>query len=647
MGIVDAGLDSGAGSGSGIGSEFRSGVGEVAGSKMRGGLGDAAGVDGAGGHEVLVGDAGWLPGDVELVVGGSGVGSLARGAFGEALMGLAGEELPLDATLAAWESFARVLGMDPLEAFDAVLSERFVFAARRTGRGDAGGVDWVVVTRVDEATARRVTQALRASPRGVRDGRPVLVLEGGSYGLDLRASSERGWMWMSIGPARDGGGVGRVVGGLLEYAREHGPGADLMGMRGGGRAGGDGAVIAPGSLARDPGFEPVRAMGRSVGVGGVEADVAGDAISGKASRVFVFARLDDEGGLLVDGGAGDGAGREMREVAGEALTRSRAGDGDPARRRARHDGEGHGDWVSLFLRAKGRTVRVDQLKKSWVLAAIGEGLSSWPSTAFDRLSEDALAAGIVSGAAIRVEGRGLVGFGLPSVFGGGAGGVGIGGVSSVASQLGLPVSRMAWSVRDRGGAIDAGIGIETTGVDGLVAQGDAFMRSALGPLAGGEAEVLRGVEIGAGVGDHSMRVVRTTRGLGMGDAAHADAGAGGDGEDGGVVAWTYRVCPLAAQLDADCPTAWWTVGLSTGIVERMTDTLTAAHLALPQRWVRLQVVRPRALLERLERSGVPLPGVVGLGGLEGMRRVELMEIREAMLPNGMVLGQGVIEVSGE
>lgn len=78
----------------------------------------------------------------------------------------------------AWAEVSKGLGMDPKEAFDKLAGERIVFIGRWT---DTDGFVWAVRTLVDERTERRVRETLAGSPRAVAGGRPVLMVEGGSF----------------------------------------------------------------------------------------------------------------------------------------------------------------------------------------------------------------------------------------------------------------------------------------------------------------------------------------------------------------------------------------------------------------------------------------------------------------------------------
>lgn len=575
---------------------------------------------GESGHRRLVSDVAWLPADVDLVIAADGAGVLVRPPFAPLLLDLSGQGVPMTATMAAWGEFARLLRMESVPAFDAVLADRFVFAARRV-RGepkqvalgkrndaerrmvaeasiDGDRVEWVIVTLVDDGTARRLTQALRAAPRGVRNGRPLLVLEGGSFTLDLRPSAQRGKSWMSMAPA--------AASGLFDLARRDGPGARINAP--------GGMEQPPGRIGTDHGFDSIRAMARSfrspldepgaLAEMAIAAEVAGEFAQ---SRLFVYARFDGQGGLRL------------------TTTTEHA---------ARSD-----DWIALFGETTGDTLRIDALKRLEAIFSHASDFHPWPAATFDALADGALAAGMIAGPALRDGARGgqFERSVLAGISEGGALGMGVFG--GVAEQLGLPVTRLAWTISDRGGSFDAAIALETAAVDGLVAQGDAFMQAMLTPVLGKEPEVHQGVAVGAAVNDHSMRVIRMPRPIAW--VPKDETAATGERPDG-TLAWTFRVCPIAARADEECPSAWWTVGLSPQLVAATTDRLTEEHLGLPQRWIALQVIRPRALATRMELTGIPTPP-----GLRKLERVELFRWREALLPNGLTLGQGLIEAAAD
>lgn len=584
-------------------------------------------------YQWLLDNFDWLPADVGLIVAAEGADALIQPPLGALMQDILGQGAPLAATRAAWQEFARLLRLSPDEAFKAMLAERMVFAVRygeaapavpvkrpelsttpaaQGTLNPAAKAEWVLITLVDNAMARKLTQTMRAAPRSIQGGRPELVLEGGTFVLDLTPAAEQGRMWMTIGPS--------AAAGLFDLARQEGPGA-RVGQK-------EPLPVAAGRFGSVRTMEPIRAMARSFRAPmsetadraqrAVVAEVAGELPS---ARFFVFAHWPPSHWAgLVDG-----------QLGGQTGGQAGASD-DPA--------EPSRDWIAFFGHAAGNMVQLDTLKRSSSLSERGVAIGGWTAAPFDRLAENALAAGLVAGPALPGLGPilpegvkpGLVD-GFFALLGGGLidnGSVGATQVGGVVEQLGLPMSRFAWAVHERSGRLDGAIAVETTAVEGLVTQGDVFMRSVLTPMVGSEPVVRRGLAAGPGVMDHSMRVVET------GQSSELAA----IGSPFGTVAWTYRVCPQNARADADRPSAWWTVGLSPTLVGAMTDGLVADPSGVPQRWLALQVVQPRALAEAMVRDGLQ-PSLA----LEGLKRIERIRSRQAMLPSGLILGQAVIEAA--
>jgi hypothetical protein len=588
--------------------------------------GTAGGANGGG--ESLLGDLAWLPVDVELILAVEGADALMRGSLGALVRDLAGRDAPMAATREAWEGLARQMRMQPSVAFDAMLAERVVFAlrtrpagtenapaagSRRAATRDApaqetqGTVEWVALTLVDRSMARRLTQTLGAAPRSVQHGRPAMALEGGAFVLDVAPAIEPGRVWVAIGPSD--------ATGLFELARRDGPGARptatglrerVLQLAGGGTLGDDPSFVPILALARSfsaqpqPPVDPVR---RAVAEAAGEPDLA---------RFFVY---------------------------------------DARRRGAAPTPGERGDWLACVGQAVDSTIRVGTLRRMAAMEAREDALPLWTAAPFERLPADALAAGVMAGALLASE-RDLSEAGSVAPASGGLGDGGlvdrvvallsgeprgvtpqwVGSIGGVAEQLGLPSTRMAWTIHERRGRLDAALAVETLAVAGLAAQGDAFMRSVLVPMVGGEPEVRRGLAAGAGVTDHSMRVVRRPENAeGWSAFLPFDA-----------VAWTYRVDPVASRASSKGPSAWWTVGGSPALVAAMADGLTTEPDGTAQRWLSFQSIRPRVYAAALQRAGFG-----DWATLERMQRIERLDARQAMLPGGLILGQVRIEVARE
>jgi len=107
----------------------------------------------------------------------------------------------------AWDEVARALGMNPGDAFDAVLGERMAFASHV----DDGGVEhWVMVSQLRPGVREKLVRSFQAAPRQVAEGAIVLGVEDGAFSMILL--DRPGETFLVIGP-----GEGDAM--LLEVAR--------------------------------------------------------------------------------------------------------------------------------------------------------------------------------------------------------------------------------------------------------------------------------------------------------------------------------------------------------------------------------------------------------------------------------------------
>ena len=135
-------------------------------------------------------------------------------------------------TSEAWDRLAEALDMTPAAAFDRLLGERFMLAARP----DADGVShWALLSEITEDDARLLADRVDPAARAVIGGRPALAVEGGEIRM-LVAKADRGRKFLLIGP-EVGDGLFREMG-------------ESLGRR----------PASP--LSEDPDFAELRGLGR-------------------------------------------------------------------------------------------------------------------------------------------------------------------------------------------------------------------------------------------------------------------------------------------------------------------------------------------------------------------------------------------------
>lgn len=81
----------------------------------------------------------------------------------------------------AWTALAGDLGMTDAEAFDLLLGQRVVVVGSELQADDEGQPRWAILSELDPETERRLRTALKAVPRRIVGGQPVLELEHGSF----------------------------------------------------------------------------------------------------------------------------------------------------------------------------------------------------------------------------------------------------------------------------------------------------------------------------------------------------------------------------------------------------------------------------------------------------------------------------------
>lgn len=93
----------------------------------------------------------------------------------------------LSGTLDAWTVLAKQLGMKPDEAARRLLGSKFLLVSEPQGDGSS----WAIATVVDAETANLLRRRLAAVPRALRDGLPVLAIEGNAFELVVQDVARR------------------------------------------------------------------------------------------------------------------------------------------------------------------------------------------------------------------------------------------------------------------------------------------------------------------------------------------------------------------------------------------------------------------------------------------------------------------------
>lgn len=133
--------------------------------------------------DAAIGDA-WArvasraPGDVDVLVVVRQASALGDGAAGETLTTLLTTIVPPTTTLDAWNALAGELRLPPDEAFNALLGNRVIFAARR---GEDDRLEWAIESEVDAAIAEKLLVRLGARPKDIRFNKAVALIENGRF----------------------------------------------------------------------------------------------------------------------------------------------------------------------------------------------------------------------------------------------------------------------------------------------------------------------------------------------------------------------------------------------------------------------------------------------------------------------------------
>ncbi|MBC7836015.1 MAG: hypothetical protein H7Y88_13090, partial [Phycisphaerales bacterium] len=165
-----------------------------------------------------------------------------------------------------WDALAKSLGWSQEEAFDRLLGQRVIVvienltaaldgsAAGRAGEGGREAAEspirWALLTDVSAETDRRLVERLKAAPRALVKGQPVLSIENGRFELAAKRRKGKG--------ANDGSPVTLIVG-----PAAHPEVFDtLLESAGGGGGGGGGGKGGPETtLAGTPALHALRRLG--------------------------------------------------------------------------------------------------------------------------------------------------------------------------------------------------------------------------------------------------------------------------------------------------------------------------------------------------------------------------------------------------
>ncbi len=143
-----------------------------------------------------------VPEDVRIVVALDGAADVRTSPVGRVVVDLASLAGVMDGIAPPWAELADALGMTQERAFDELLGTRVVFASRFGPADDHArqrDAAWALMSWVAPDTADLLRQRLRAAPRDMLGGRPVLTIDGGRLGL-LLGPTERGRRVLLIGP---------------------------------------------------------------------------------------------------------------------------------------------------------------------------------------------------------------------------------------------------------------------------------------------------------------------------------------------------------------------------------------------------------------------------------------------------------------
>lgn len=102
----------------------------------------------------------------------------------------------LEQTRRAWAELAGAMGLDETELTSSFFGGRTMLIVQRIEPEP----EWALLAEVEDGLPRRMIRSLKAAPRDIREGVPVLSLERGRYTLAARRDRDLGRSWLLISP---------------------------------------------------------------------------------------------------------------------------------------------------------------------------------------------------------------------------------------------------------------------------------------------------------------------------------------------------------------------------------------------------------------------------------------------------------------
>lgn len=122
-----------------------------------------------------------MPIGVDFVAAVDDGASLRKSLHGSPVMLAAAALRRPAAVMNAWSEFAGELGMTDAEAFDLLLGQRVIVVGSQLRADATEPPRWAILSELDPETERSLRSLLKAVPRRIVNGQPVLEFEHGSY----------------------------------------------------------------------------------------------------------------------------------------------------------------------------------------------------------------------------------------------------------------------------------------------------------------------------------------------------------------------------------------------------------------------------------------------------------------------------------
>lgn len=122
-----------------------------------------------------------MPIGVDFVAAVDNGASLRKSLHGSPVMLAAAALSRPAAVMNAWSEFAGELGMTDAEAFDLLLGQRVIIVGSQLRADATEPPRWAILSELDPETERSLRSLLKAVPRRIVNGQPVLEFEHGSY----------------------------------------------------------------------------------------------------------------------------------------------------------------------------------------------------------------------------------------------------------------------------------------------------------------------------------------------------------------------------------------------------------------------------------------------------------------------------------